>query len=181
LAVLAVSLSGTDGAEKTVSGEKPHGSILGWIPGVSTPASLLQALQVRNRLAHGLGVWEFGFNRRKRALGLCRYDARAIELSVYLINRNEMEEVRDTILHELAHALVGPDHGHDTVWRAKAVEVGARPQRCGQADMPAGRWRAQCGGCGEAFSRHRKPRRLTGWYCRGCGPQRGGLMWKGSG
>src|SRR5262249_23522961 len=52
LAVLAVSLSGTDGAEEAVSGEKPHGSILGWIPGVSTPSSLLQSLQVRNRPLH---------------------------------------------------------------------------------------------------------------------------------
>jgi predicted SprT family Zn-dependent metalloprotease len=129
---------------------------------------------------HGLHGWTFGLNRRKRTLGLCRYDAKTIELSTYLIDRNSAEEVRDTLLHEIAHALVGPGHGHDAIWKAKAVEVGARPQRCGQADMPHGRWQARCGGCGEAFARYRRPRRLTGWFCRRCGPQRGGLTWKGT-
>jgi predicted SprT family Zn-dependent metalloprotease len=130
---------------------------------------------------HGLHGWTFALNRRKRTLGLCRYDAPAIELSIYLIDRNCAEEIRDTLLHEIAHALVGPGHGHDAVWKAKAVEVGARPERCGQADMPAGQWRSRCGCCGEAFARHRRPRRLTGWFCRRCGPERGGLTWAGTG
>lgn len=30
----------------------------------------------------------------------------------------------DTVAHEVAHALVGPAHGHDAVWRRKAVELG---------------------------------------------------------
>lgn len=127
---------------------------------------------------HGLNGWAFRFNRRKRALGLCRYAARVIELSIYFVDRNSLEEIRDTVLHEIAHALVGPDHGHDAVWRAKCLEVGARPERCGQADMPEGRWQARCGGCGSQFSRHRKPQRLKGWFCRACGPERGGLTWQ---
>jgi predicted SprT family Zn-dependent metalloprotease len=127
---------------------------------------------------HGLHGWTFAFNRRKRDMGLCRYAARAIELSVYLVERNGPDEVRDTVLHEIAHALVGPGHGHDAVWQRKCLEVGARPERCGQADMPAGRWHAHCGGCGAAFHRHRRPRRLGGWFCRACGPERGPLTWR---
>ena len=49
--------------------------------------------------------------------------------------RNGPEEVRDTILHEVAHALVGPGHGHDTVWKATAAQVGARPQRRGRTSF----------------------------------------------
>jgi predicted SprT family Zn-dependent metalloprotease len=122
---------------------------------------------------HGLHGWTFAFNKRKSTLGMCRFTERRIELSVYLADRNSAGEVRDTVLHEIAHALVGPGHGHDAVWRAKAVELGARPRRCGQADMPEGRWKARCGACSQAFSRHRRPQRLAGWFCRVCGPQAG--------
>jgi predicted SprT family Zn-dependent metalloprotease len=149
---------------------------------LSIPERYAHRLAIRNlaeelMARHGLAGWTFGFNRRKRTLGLCHHAARIIELSIYFVERNCLEEIRDTILHEIAHALVGPEHGHDVVWRAKCREVGARPERCGQADMPEGRWQARCNGCGSLFSRHRKPRRLKGWFCRACGPERGGLSW----
>lgn len=128
--------------------------------------------------AHHLSGWSFGFNRRMCALGMCFYDRRTIELSIHFVERNDLDEVRDTILHEIAHALVGPGHGHDRVWKRKCVEIGARPLRCGEADMPAGRWRAQCGRCGKHFHRYRKPRELRGWFCLGCGPEQGRLSWK---
>jgi predicted SprT family Zn-dependent metalloprotease len=130
---------------------------------------------------HGLHDWQFTFNKCKRALGLCRSAARTIALSIYLVDRNNPEEIRDTILHEIAHALVGPGHGHDAVWRRKAVEVGARPQRCGEADMPRGRWQARCGGCGTVFCRHRRPHQEQGWFCQDCGPERGRLVWQAGG
>src|ERR1041384_3767501 len=91
---------------------------------------------------HGLHEWGFAFNRRKSSLGLCVYHCRTIELSVYLVLRNTQDELLDTLLHEIAHALVGPGHGHDLVWKRKCLEIGAKPVRCGQADMPEGRWKA---------------------------------------
>ena len=133
--------------------------------------------------AHGLIGWEFGLNTNVRRAGVCFYPQRGnpgrIELSAHFVERNPDEEVRDTILHEIAHALVGPRHGHDAVWRAKCVEIGARPDRCygEEIAMPAGRWKARCLGCGRGFDRHRRPPRLTGWYCRPCGPARGALVW----
>ena len=115
---------------------------------------------------HGLLDWTFAFNRRKRTLGLCRFRVKAIELSIYLVDRNPVDEVRDTILHEIAHALVGPGHGHDAVWKAKCLEVGARPERLGyDVNMPVGRWQAVCAGCGRLHHRHRKPKHMVGWHC----------------
>jgi predicted SprT family Zn-dependent metalloprotease len=137
------------------------------------------ALELMSR--HGLAGWSFAFNRRKRSMGLCRYGEKVIELSIHLVDRNGPEEILDTILHEIAHALVGRRHGHDAVWKAKCIEIGAQPQRCGQADMPEGRWRATCRSCGQVFSRHRKPRRLNGWFCRLCGQERGQLSWRTDG
>ena len=68
---------------------------------------------------HNLHDWSFAFNGRKQAMGLCVYHRRTIELSVYFVKRNTYEEILDTILHEIAHALVGPGHAHDDVWERK--------------------------------------------------------------
>jgi ribosomal protein L37AE/L43A len=43
--------------------------------------------------------------------------------------------------------------------------------------MPNGRWQATCPTCHQHFHRHRRPRRITGWYCRDCGPTAGQLRW----
>jgi predicted SprT family Zn-dependent metalloprotease len=127
--------------------------------------------------AHGLHDWSFAFNRRKRAMGYCYYGRKVIELSVHFVARNPDVVVRDTLLHEIAHALIGPEHGHDEAWKQKCREVGARPERFGHADMPPGRWQACCGSCGKHFHRHRRPKRLQGWYCLHCGLERGALTW----
>ncbi|QDU19670.1 SprT family zinc-dependent metalloprotease [Urbifossiella limnaea] len=159
-------------------------------PDERPPASLLtraKELAAAVMTQHGLTNWQFAFNTNKRRAGVCRYPVRGrpgrIELSKHYVLRNPESEVRDTILHEIAHALVGHGHGHDEVWRAKCVEVGARPERCygEEVEMPKGRWRATCGGCGREHDRHRRPKRMTGWHCRKCGKERGALLWKATG
>ena len=133
---------------------------------------------------HGLTAWEFGFNANVRRAGVCFYPHRGepgrIELSAHFAERNTDDEVRDTLLHEVAHALVGPGHGHDRVWRAKCRAIGAKPEACygEEVEMPRGRWRATCPGCARAFDRHRRPKRMQGWFCRPCGPTTGKLLWE---
>jgi predicted SprT family Zn-dependent metalloprotease len=141
-------------------------------------ASLVEAAARDLLLAFGLHDWAFGFNRRKQQMGLCSFDFKRIELSIHFIERNPEAAIRDTLLHEIAHALVGPGHGHDQAWKQKCVEIGARPERvCHEVNMPEGSWRATCGGCGMVHHRHRKPKHLVGWYCRRCGRERGKLTW----
>jgi predicted SprT family Zn-dependent metalloprotease len=126
---------------------------------------------------HGMGDWQFGWNRRKRSLGLCRYRERRIELSVYFVHANDEEQVRETILHEIAHALAGEKAGHGEAWKAACARVGCKPERCdkGVAVMPRGRWEGRCGVCGKAFWRHRRPAQRAKYWCRACGPARGGI------
>ena len=127
---------------------------------------------------HGLHDWSFTFNRRKCDMGLCLFGPKVIALSRHFVRLNEEDVVRDTLLHEIAHALVGPGHGHDHIWKRKCLEIGAKPERvCDTVAMPAGRWLAQCGGCGMLHHKHRKPKHLVGWYCRRCGQERGRLTW----
>jgi len=131
---------------------------------------------------HGLRDWDFAFNRGKRTMGWCLFGPRKIELSMHFVERNDAEIIRDTLLHEIAHALVGPGHGHDAVWKRKCKELGARPERLShEANMPEGRWQARCGQCGLLHHRHRKPKCLRGWYCGHCGKERGQLAWQDAG
>ena len=72
-----------------------------------------------------LADWSFGWNRRRRAHGLCRYDRRRIELSALLTAREpDPTLILNTLRHEIAHALAGPRAGHGPRWRAWAERVG---------------------------------------------------------
>jgi predicted SprT family Zn-dependent metalloprotease len=136
-----------------------------------------ETLARRLMAAHGVGDWAFGFNRRKRSLGLCYYERRRIELSRHYIARNDEASVRDTVLHEIAHALAGRRAGHGPAWKALCVKIGATPLRCdATAEMPAGRWVGQCPSCAKEFSRHRRPQRGARYSCKRCGPGKGSFI-----
>lgn len=72
-------------------------------------------------------------NRLTSAFGRYRWhrlsDYRVVELSTKLVEINEADRVRLTILHEVAHALT-EGHGHDAVWKAKLIEIGGDGKRC---------------------------------------------------
>ena len=118
---------------------------------------------------HGLGDWTVTLDRAKTRAGACRYARRQVSLSGPLTALHSEAEVRDTILHEIAHALVGPQHRHDEVWRAKAVEIGCSGQRCVPADAPrvAGAW---VGRCPDGHERHRHRRPARPQSCPRCCP-----------
>lgn len=129
--------------------------------------------------AHGLREWAFAFNRRKRSLGVCYYERKRIELSTHYVPRNDDASIRDTVLHEIAHALAGRKAGHGAAWKAVCLAIGATPERCDAgAVMPAGRWRARCPSCQREYSRHRRPRRNTSYACRKCGRERGPIRFE---
>lgn len=102
---------------------------------------------------HGLSHWRLEFDRCVKRFGCCKHGSRVISLSIPLCSINDFASVEDTILHEIAHALVGAGHGHDWVWKNKCIEIGCKPIRCygGDGDdtrvVPL-RYKAECGGCG---------------------------------
>lgn len=77
---------------------------------------------------HGLTEWTFRFHARWDG-NWCCYTEKMITLSEPLARRSDPFEVRLIMLHEIAHALVGPGHQHDDVWKAKDLELGGRGEK----------------------------------------------------
>lgn len=118
---------------------------------------------------HGLEGWGFAFDRAKVRAGACHHVDRRITLSRAITAAHDREQVTETLLHEVAHALVGPRHGHDAVWRARARAIGSTGERCYRAEVPVvpGRWQGSCA-AGHVVHRHRRPTRvLVCTRCRG--------------
>ena len=138
--------------------------------------------------------------RMVRQYGVCCFRAEKpaeIRLAAFLLD--EPEQLRQTALHEYAHAaaalLTGKRHGHDALWKALCVRIGCRPERL-SAPCPAAERRAQeyqsaragaprylvtCTGCG-AVSRYTRRGKVvqalekhpetTGCVCKRCGGRR---------
>jgi predicted SprT family Zn-dependent metalloprotease len=116
---------------------------------------------------HGLTGWRLVFDNAKTRAGVCRPSRKEIGLSRALTQLHSEAEVRDTVLHEIAHALVGTGHGHDAVWRAKALAIGCSGTRCVPETAPRveGPWKGTCP-AGHVVTRHRRPERVMS--CRHC-------------
>lgn len=139
------------------------------IPAVDSDDALLlsaidkQATALLKR--HGLKGWRFAFDDATRRAGSCRFGTRTITLSRHLARNAPETEIVDTLLHEIAHALVGPRHNHDAVWRAKAVELGSSGERCHNLRFAPPRYIVSCrNGCWSATAE----RRRRNVVCRKC-------------
>lgn len=114
---------------------------------------------------HGLFKrnWIFSFESCKRSLGRCHYNAKKIALSKWYVELNEEEDIEDTILHEIAHALSFTRHGkkgtgHGRLWKDICIEIGATPKAThkGLLEYPNNHHKyvdTCC--CGTTFKRHR--------------------------
>lgn len=139
------------------------------------------AYQARALMAeHGLEGWRFCFDESVRRFGCCSHGKKMITLSRKLVAQNPWHEVKQTVLHEIAHALVGPGHGHDAVWKAKARSIGASDSRCYDAvgngrsvEKVPYRYVVKC--CGRTFGRYRLPRKGYKYFCPSCKSQ---LSWQ---
>ena len=119
--------------------------------------------------------WRFQYDNARRRFGRCSYRTKTISLSKHLVSLNDLEKVKDTILHEIAHALT-PGHGHDRVWQRKAIEIGCNGERCYSSfdvQQPESRYIAECKGCGHTHKRHKMTDRLK-YGKQSCGRCSGG-------
>lgn len=118
---------------------------------------------------HGVGYLAFAFDGGKRRMGATFFLniggsklPTKITLSRHYAALLSEQEVRDIILHEIAHALAGHAAGHGPVWRNAARKIGAKAERCGVASAsPEHSVLGTCPVCDKVVSRqHRLPLRV---------------------
>ena len=142
---------------------------------------------------HGLtkeAGWKFEWINSQRAAGKCRthggrkvigrtYGGKrvfaptgttnggVIMLSKFITQHHDEAKVLDTILHEIAHGLT-PGHGHDYVWRSKALSIGCNGERCfdvndsetlKEAKKAASKYTGKCPLCPNEWHTNRLPKR----------------------
>ena len=133
-------------------------------------AALANELLELHKTFSGLApAWAFGFDLSPERAGVCRYGDQRIHLSVSYCLCTDLAEIADTVLHEIAHAIVGKIHNHDAVWCAKAREIGCSAERTHDVRHTAPRWLGECG-CGAKWARQRLHRHIRrGARCPDCG------------
>ncbi|WP_372845750.1 SprT-like domain-containing protein [Pontiella sp.] len=115
---------------------------------------------------HGLKGWQFRFDHSTRRAGCCSYRDKRITLAFDLARTGSDEAIRDTILHEIAHALVGRKHHHDAVWKAQARAIGGSGERTHRLQFAPPRWSVTCENrCWTQTAQQRNSQ----YVCRKCG------------
>lgn len=139
---------------------------------------LKQAEELANKLIKGylpgLG-YKFAWNNRQRAFGLCNFKKKTIELSRVLTQHQTIEEVKNTILHEIAHA-IHPEDGHGPKWRKTFIGFGGDGERVGIGNeeirahaLKNSKYTLTCPKCGRQSPMHKKPKRQSS--CGKCNPR----------
>jgi predicted SprT family Zn-dependent metalloprotease len=130
---------------------------------------LLQAEKLVIELMNQHGLikkgWKFNWLKHSSIAGVCNYTQKEINLSLELTMLNTESEVKDTIVHEIAHALT-PGDNHGKKWKAKCVEIGCRPEQFYTNDQKVttnSRYIATCEACG---IEHKKEEITLACHCQ---------------
>lgn len=141
---------------------------------------------------HKLDGWTCVFDNSKTRAGMCDSKRKVIQLSALMVQKYFLEEggivnIRNTILHEIAHALTPPEFKqttkgrvmvhHGPEWKAMAIKVGAKPERCHSMDFSGGhRYFLKCPSvssdkftkCGWSAGYNSKPKKWRHQECKYC-------------
>jgi predicted SprT family Zn-dependent metalloprotease len=123
--------------------------------------------QTENALKfYGLKNWNVGFDTAKTRLGRCSYTKKLISLSEFYVVNNSFDDIQNTILHEIAHALsflVFKERGHGHIWKSLAIQIGCSGERCRKADeinLPTAKYVYKCPNCDYKINKYRKTTKI---------------------
>ena len=116
-----------------------------------------------NLAGHG---WRFAFDTAKRRFGCAHMHDRLITLSEHLVLLNDEAHVKNTILHEIAHALCPASEWHGSEWKKVARSIGCTGDRCYSPDVikPKAKYLSHCPTCKKIRPVHRRGTKSCG-YC----------------
>ncbi len=90
-----------------------------------------------------LSRWLLKFDNAKKRAGMCNASTKSIHISSHHYLNNSFEMVKDTVLHELAHAItfeLYSDLTHGERWKSIAVRIGAKPKATAKFNLPHPPW-----------------------------------------
>ena len=120
----------------------------------------------------GLSGWKIKFSNRKRNLGHCNCTKKVISISNAFLKTNSYPVMKDTLLHEIAHAFQYIQTGfsnHGREWQDIAKKVGCSSKRCTEKEdvnFPSGSYIGTCPECGKQTHFYREVRRV--YSCNVC-------------
>ena len=115
--------------------------------------------------------------RTSKRAGVCNYGKCFIGVSHWLIRDNPLQEVENTIKHEIAHAIAitqfGREHGrgHGYVWKTIARAIGDDGERCYSSatvkNTTKSKWTLKTDCCGSEIKRHKLSEKMKRGVTRG--------------
>lgn len=107
--------------------------------------------------------WTFAWNNRAHANGVCNYGKMEIQLSKKLNPFRMWDDIHETIIHEIAHAIAGWEAKHGVVFQRVFKSLGGSGNRCSSDNASvhvAHKWEMRYGS--EVVKRYfRKPGKTT--------------------
>jgi len=139
---------------------------------IDTPGEWLEGEARKLLDQFGLHDWSFVITNHKRFVGYCWQKPKTIGVSRYYLN-SPREQLLDTVLHEIAHALAGCENGHNDTWKRTAARIGAEPRSCAAmgtvVNSAKPNYVIRCLECGWEVERFRMRKRNFGSLCPECG------------
>jgi predicted SprT family Zn-dependent metalloprotease len=100
--------------------------------------------------------WQFKLDNAKKRGGYCNYRSKTISISRHYVSACITAEVRNMLLHEIAHALTGPGVHHGPKWKQTALAIGCDARRLHSVTMSRPAFVGECPKCQFRITRHRR-------------------------
>jgi len=140
------------------------------MPRTSTELRQIEVEAKKLMREFGLDGWKFEYARFKRTLGRCYMIRKLIQISRWHAENDKIEQVWETIRHEIAHAIVPAVSGHGPEWQEAARKTGCKDisGKCTEPLVqPPGKWYAVCS-CPRRHEWLKQPKRTVKFVCRFC-------------